>query len=159
MTPSGQEAVVGQQPHDAKDQCPMDSDDYWLPACTHMSDDEDRTIARGQAFLQELSDVEPVPNFFGDAKVHAWIDGCEIRGRKSVVSQPVVGAQANNRAEVSAARAAMQRVPRSRELYSDSKWCVDIFSNLHMYKRRGWMAQGKKSVRHHDIWEDIYKIN
>ena len=34
-------------------------------------------------------------------------------------------------------------------LYSDSKWCVDIFSNLHVYKRKGWMVQHKKPVRHH----------
>ena len=42
-------------------------------------------------------------------------------------------------------------------LYSDSKWCVDIFSNLQLYNRRGWMAKGKQPVKHHDIWEDIYQ--
>ena len=40
-------------------------------------------------------------------------------------------------------------------LYSDSKWCVDIFNNRKLYKRRAWMAQGKKPVKRHDIWEDI----
>ena len=47
----------------------------------------------------------------------------------------------------------MQRVPQSQELclYGDSKWCVDIFSNLHVYKFKGWMAQRKKPVRHHDV--------
>ena len=40
-------------------------------------------------------------------------------------------------------------------LYSDSKWCVDIFNNLQLYKRRAWMTQGKKPVRHHDVWEGI----
>ena len=43
-------------------------------------------------------------------------------------------------------------------LYSDSKWCVDIFNNLQLYKRRGWIAKGKEPVRHHDIWEDIYQL-
>ena len=40
-------------------------------------------------------------------------------------------------------------------LYSDSNWCVDIFSNLQLYKRRNWIAKGKQPVRHHDIWEEI----
>ena len=40
-------------------------------------------------------------------------------------------------------------------LYSDSKWCVDIFNNLQLYKRRAWIAQGKRPVGHHDVWEDI----
>ena len=73
------------------------------------------------------------------------------------VSQPVLGGRTNNGAEVSAVRAAMQRVLESHELcpYSDSKWCVDIFSNLHVYKHKGWMAQGKKPVRHHDVREEI----
>ena len=48
---------------------------------THMSDDEDRNIARGQEFLEELSEVESVPDFLGDAKIHAWLDGSEIRGQ------------------------------------------------------------------------------
>ena len=43
-------------------------------------------------------------------------------------------------------------------LFRDSKWCVNIFSNLRGYKHRGWMAQGKKPVRHHDVWEDIYQM-
>ena len=42
-----------------------------------MSEDEDRNVTRGQAFLQELSDVESVPGFLGDAKVHAWLGGSE----------------------------------------------------------------------------------
>ena len=113
--------------------------------------------------------MESVPDFLGDAKIHAFVDGSEIRGQAGFgvyfphgeflnVSQPVVGAQTNNRAEVSAVRAAIQRVPEFLCLYSDSKWCVDIFSNLCMYKCRGWMAQGKKPVRHHDIWEQIYRL-
>ena len=40
----------------------------------------------------------------------------------------------------------------------DDYWCVDIFNNLQVYKRRGWMAKGKQLVRHHDIWEDIYQL-
>ena len=43
-------------------------------------------------------------------------------------------------------------------MYSDSKWCVDIFDNLELYKRRGWMTQGKKPVRHHHIWEEVVSI-
>ena len=134
-----------------------------------MSDDEDSNIARGQEFLEEISEVESIPDFLGDAKIHAWLDGSEIRGQAGFgvyfphgeflnVSQPVVGVQTNNRAEVSAVRVALQRVPESEDLclYSDSKWCVDIFSNLRVYTHRGWMAQGKKPVRHHDVWEDIY---
>ena len=100
----------------------------------------------------------------GDAKVHARVDGSEIRGQAGFrvyfphgefpnVSQPVVGSQTNNTVEVSVVRAAIQRVSQSQELclYSDSTWSVDIFSKLCMYNRRGWMAQGKKLVRHHDI--------
>ena len=30
-----------------------------------------------------------------------------------------------------------------------------IFNNLQLYKRRAWLAQGKKPVKHHDVWEDI----
>ena len=155
--------MVQPQPLDANDKCLMDSDEFWSPACMHMSDDEYSSMARGQAFLEELSDVESVPDFLGDAKIHAWIDGSEIRGQAGFgvyfphgefpnVSQPVVGAQMNIGVEVLAVRAAMQRVLDSQELslYSDSKWCVDIFSNLHMYKR--------KPLRHHDVWEDIYHI-
>ena len=43
-------------------------------------------------------------------------------------------------------------------MYSDSKWCVDIFDNLDLCKKRGWMTQGKKLVRHHDIWEEVLSI-
>ena len=73
-----------------------------------MNDNKDRNVARGQAFLQELSGVESVPEFLGDAKVHAWVDGSEVRGQAGFgvyfphgefpnVSQPLVGAQTNNR--------------------------------------------------------------
>ena len=55
--------MVQQQPPDTKDECPMDPDDYWSPVCTHMSDDKDRNMGRGQVFLAELSDVETVPKF------------------------------------------------------------------------------------------------
>ena len=37
-------------------------------------------------------------------------------------------------------------------MYSDSEWCVDIFD------RRQWMTQGKKLVRHHDIWHEVLSI-
>ena len=71
-----------------------------------------------------------------------------------------MGPQTNNRVEVLAVRAEIRAVHNTQEpcLYSDSKWCVDIFSNLQLYKRRGWMAKGKQPVRHHDIWEDIYQL-
>ena len=54
----------------------------------------------------------------------------------------------------------MRTVPVFQELclYNDSKWCVDIFSNLQLYKRRGWMTQGKQPLRHHDILEDVYQL-
>ena len=68
--------------------------------------------------------MKSVPDFLGDAKIHAWLDGSEIRGQAGFgvyfphgefpnVSQPVAGAQTTNRAEVSAVRAAMQQVPDS----------------------------------------------
>ena len=95
-------------------------------------------------------------------KVHAWADGSEIGGwagcgvyfphaEYDSISEPVVGPQTNNRAEVSAVKAGTRAVRNTQELclYSDSKWCVDIFNNLQLYKRRAWMAQGKKPVRHH----------
>ena len=31
-------------------------------------------------------------------------------------------------------------------LYSDSKWCVDIFNSLQLYECRGWVAKGKSPV-------------
>ena len=73
--------------------------------------------------------------------------------------QPVVGPQTNNRAAVSAVTARIRAVRNTQELclYSDSKWCVDIFSNLQLYERRNWVAKGKQPVRRHDIWEDIYQ--
>ena len=76
------------------------------------------------------------------------------------MSRPVVGPQTNNRAEVSAVRAALSAVRGDQELcmYSDSKWCADIFENLELYKRREWVTQGKKLVRHHDIWEEVLSI-
>ena len=53
------------------------------------------------------------------------------------VSELVVGPQTNNRAEVSAVRAAIRAVRNSQELclYSELKWCVNIFTNLRLYKR------------------------
>ena len=80
--------------------------------------------------------MESVPNFLGDAKIHAWYGGSEMRGQAAFgvyfphaefpnVSEPVESAQTNNRAEVLAIMAAIKRVPES--LYSDSKWCVGIF--------------------------------
>ena len=107
-----------------------------------------------------------MPEFLLDStKVHAWTDGSEIGGRAGYrvlaphaeygnISEPVVGPQTNNRAEVSAAKARLRAVRNTQELclYSDSKWCVDNFNNLRLYKGRAW---GKKPVRRHDIWEDI----
>ena len=43
-------------------------------------------------------------------------------------------------------------------LYGDSKWCVDIFNNLQLHNRCAWMAQGKKPVRHQDVWEEILQL-
>ena len=43
----------------------MELDDYWSPMCTHMSDDEDQKVAKGQACLQELSNVELYPTSWG----------------------------------------------------------------------------------------------
>ena len=43
-------------------------------------------------------------------------------------------------------------------VYRDSKLCVDIFNNVQLYKRCGWMAKGKQLVRHHGLWEDIYQL-
>ena len=120
----------------------------------------------------DLSEAESVPDFLlDDAKVHAWVDGFEVRGQAGYgmyflhgeypnVSRPVVGPQTSNRAEVSAVRAAVSMVCGDQELcmYSDSKWCVDIFDNVELYKRRRWMSQGKKLVRHHDIWEEVLSI-
>ena len=63
-------------------------------------------------FLQDMSDADSVPDFLLDStKVHAWTDGSEIRGRAGYgvyfphaeydnISEPVVGPQTNNRAEV-----------------------------------------------------------
>ena len=47
-----------------------------------------------------------------------------------------------------AVRAAMSALHGDKTvfMYSDSKWCVDSFDNLSLYKRRGWMTQGKKPV-------------
>ena len=71
-----------------------------------------------------------------------------------------MGPQTNNRAEASAIKAGIRVVRNTQEprLYSGSKGCVDIFSNLQLYKRHGWMAKGKQPVRHHDIWEDMYLL-
>ena len=70
------------------------------------------------------------------------------------ISEQVVGPQTDNRAGVSAVRAGIRAVRNTQELYvnSDSKWCADIFSDLQLYKRYGWMAKGKQPVRHHDIF-------
>ena len=75
----------------------------------------------------------------------------------SFLGEPVVGPKTNNRAEIWAVRAGIRTVCNTQELclYIDSKWCVDIFSNLQLYKCRGWMAKCKQPVSHHDIWEDI----
>ena len=105
------------QPKDANGECPMEWDDSWLPACTHMSDNENQNVTRREGFVQKLSDVESVPDFLGDVKVHVWVDGSEICGHIGFgvyfphgefpnVSQPVLGTQAKNRAKISVVRAA-----------------------------------------------------
>ena len=43
-------------------------------------------------------------------------------------------------------------------LYIDSKWCIDIFNNLQVYKRGASMAQGKKPIGHQDVWEEILQL-
>ena len=104
-------------------------------------------------------------------KVHAWTDGSEIRGLAGYVvyflhaecdniSEPVVGPQTNNRAEVSAVRAGIRALRTTQELclYSDSKWCVDIFDNLQLYTRHAWITQGKKPVGHQDVWEENFQL-
>ena len=105
----------------------------------------------------DLSDVETVPDFLlDDDKLHVWVDGSEIQGQAGYgvyfphgecpnINRLVVGPQMDNRAEVSAVRAAVGAVRGDQTLcmYSDSKWCVDVFDNLDVYKRRGWMARGK----------------
>ena len=127
--------------------------------CAHMSrsDDECSQGMRGHDFLTELFDAESVPEFLlNSTKIHAWLDGSEIWGRAGFrvffahakyghISEPVMSPQPNNRVEVSAVGAGIRAVRNSEELclYSDSKWCVDMFSNLQLYERRGWMAKGK----------------
>ena len=161
---------------------PRRADSPWSPACMHMATtDEDREGRPGdrpqregspERDLLSMSHLESVPDFPLDTtKIHAWVDGSEVRGHAGYgvyfphgeypnVSEPVVGPQTNNRAEVSVLRAAISAVRSDEELclYSDSKWCVDLFESLRLYHRRGWMAQGKKPVRHHDIWEDILQL-
>ena len=46
-----------------------------------------------------------------------------------------MGPQTNNRAVVSAVRVGIRAMRNTQELclYSDSKWCVDIFNNLQLY--------------------------
>ena len=106
------------------------TDDHWLPACTHMSTSKDECShgMRGQEFLVELSYAESVPEYLLDStKIHAWVDGSEIRGRAGFgvfsphagyenVSEPVVGPETNNRAEVLAFRARIRVVHNSQEL-------------------------------------------
>ena len=54
-------------------------------------------------------------------------------------SESVVGPQTQDRVEVSPVRADIRAVCNTQELcvYSDSKWCVDIFNNFELYKRCG----------------------
>ena len=96
-----------------------------------------------------MSDAESVPDFLLDStKPHAWTDGSEIGGRAGYgvyfphaeydnISEPVVGPQTNNKVEVLVVRAGIRAVRNTQELclYSDSKWCVDIFNNLQLYKK------------------------
>ena len=46
------------------------------------------------------------------------------------ISEWVVGPQTNNTAQVSAVRAGIRAVRNTQELclYTDSKWCVDVFN-------------------------------
>ena len=142
----------------------------WSPACTSV--DEQAHVPMTMDPSPDLSDVETVRDFLLDNdKLHVWVDGSEIRGQAGYgvyfphgeypnISRPVVGPQTNNRAEVSAVGAAMSAVRGDKMLCmkSDSKWCVDIFGNLSLYKRRGWMTQRKKPVRHHDLYEEVLSI-
>ena len=82
-------------------------DDHWSPACSQMSRSKDECSQgrRGQEFLAELSDAESIPQFFFDStKIHAWVEGWEIRGRAGFgfppppphaeyhnISEPLVG--------------------------------------------------------------------
>ena len=125
----------------------------WSPTCTHVSTLGDERACAPMAMDLSLdpSEAESVPVFpLDDVKLHAWVDGLEVRGQAGYgvyfshdeytnISRPVVGPQANNRAEVLAVRAAVSAVREDQELcmYSDSYWCVDIFDNLELYKRRG----------------------
>ena len=43
-------------------------------------------------------------------------------------------------------------------LYSDSKWCVDMLKNIEQYTGRKWTTKGKRAIKNHDIWEDIYAM-
>ena len=67
---------------------------------------------RGQDFLAELCDEESVPEFLLDStKMHAWVDGLEIRGQARFgvspphveydnISELVVGPRTFNMSEV-----------------------------------------------------------
>ena len=74
-------------------------------------------------------------------------------GEYTNVSQPVSG-QTDNRAEVSTVRAAH----KNDGLYIDSKWCVDILDNMAQYKRQKWHTKGRRPIRQHGVWEDIYAM-
>ena len=81
-----------------------------------------------QDFLADLSDAEYMLEFLLDStKIHAWANGSKIRGRAGFgvffphveydnISEPVVGPQTNNRAEVSAVRAGICAVRNTWEL-------------------------------------------
>ena len=140
---------------------------------THTHTHESTSDTEGlRDFLQDMSDAVSVPDFLQDStKVHAWTYGSEIGGRAGHgvyfphdeydnISEPVVGPQTSNKAEVSVVSAGTRAVRNTEELclYSDSKWCVDSFNNLQLYKRRAWMAQAKKPVRHQDVWEEIFQL-
>ena len=72
--------------------------------------------------LPDPSEVESVPDFLmDDVKLHAWVDGSEIRGQvgygvyfphdeNSNINRPVVGPKTNNKAEVLAVRAVVSAV-------------------------------------------------
>ena len=108
MTPQGDEAVVRQwgssqqQPRDANAECQMDSDDCWSPACTHMSDNEDRNLAGGAGIPTGTVRRGIRTRFLGgcqDPCLAGWIRDpgtsriCSVRPREFPnVSQPVVGA-------------------------------------------------------------------
>ncbi len=46
------------------------------------------------------------------------------------------------------------------ELYTDSKYCYDGFTNwLSNWIKRGWKKSDKKDVKNRELWEEIYSLS